>query len=124
MICNPRSSGSAPRSGRVARVWSAPVSAAAIVCSTIIAASPLGGCASSTAVRPETTAAIPPPPTYLHPVEVARPKAGENALLIAKRERLGRERANAVIGAARRDWECLRAGLAGEPAGERCETRP
>ncbi|MTW19108.1 hypothetical protein GJ689_23190 [Rhodoplanes serenus] len=51
-------------------------------------------------------------------------KRGEHALVVAKRERFGRERANAIIGAARRDWECLRAGLAGEPAGERCETRP
>ncbi|MDC7787985.1 hypothetical protein PQJ75_13900 [Rhodoplanes sp. TEM] len=69
------------------------------------------------AVRPETTAAIPPAPAYLQPVAVPAPKRGENALLVAKREKLGREKANTIIGAARRDWTCMRTGLAGEAAG-------
>lgn len=77
------------------------------------AASLIAGCASSTAVRPETTTAIPPAPAYLQPVEVARPRKGENALLVAVREKAGRVKANTIIGAARRDWECMRAGLAG-----------
>jgi hypothetical protein len=52
---------------------------------------------------------LPAAPAYLRPVAVPEPKAGENALSVAARERAGRLKANTVIRSARAQWEKLRA---------------
>ena len=52
---------------------------------------------------------LPAPPAYLVPVLVPEPKAGENAVTVAARERAGRLKANTVIRTTRLQWERLRA---------------
>ena len=52
---------------------------------------------------------LPAAPAYLRPVAVLEPKAGENAVSVAARERAGRLKANTVIRNARAQWEKLRA---------------
>ena len=72
----------------------------------------VAGCGSLPARAPATTE-VPPSPAYLQEVKVLPPKAGENVLQVAAREQDARLRANVIIGAARRDWECMRSRLAG-----------
>jgi hypothetical protein len=67
----------------------------------------LTGCAgSNSAVR--ATVRLPAAPGYLAPVIVPEPKAGENAVAVAARERAGRLKANRIIRNARAQWEKLR----------------
>lgn len=51
---------------------------------------------------------IPAPPGYMVPVAVPEPKAGEDAVTVALRERAGRLKANTIIRNARGQWEALR----------------
>lgn len=46
---------------------------------------------------------LPPAPAYARPVPVADPRVGDDALVVAARERLGRVQANCVI-THFRDW--------------------
>jgi hypothetical protein len=46
---------------------------------------------------------LPPAPAYAQPVQVADPRVGDDALVVAARERLGRVQANCVI-THFRDW--------------------
>ncbi|WP_207199541.1 hypothetical protein [Rhodoplanes elegans] len=86
----------------------------------VAAISPIAGCGSSPAREPPAVS-IPPAPAYLQPVPVLPPRKGESVLAVAEREQTARKRANTIIGAARRDWECLRAGFAGADTGDACE---
>jgi len=52
---------------------------------------------------------LPAAPGYLAPVAVPDPKAGENAVNVAARERAGRLKANSIIRNARKQWDTLRA---------------
>jgi hypothetical protein len=52
---------------------------------------------------------LPAAPAYLAPVRVPEPKAGENAVNVAARERAGRLEANSIIRNARIQWDKLRA---------------
>jgi hypothetical protein len=69
---------------------------------------PLAGCAGSNNLREVIARDLPAPPAYLRPVSVAEPKAGEDMLAIAARERAGRLTANRIIRSARGQWEKLR----------------
>jgi hypothetical protein len=60
------------------------------------------------------TTNVPPAPSYLEPVTVAPPRQGESVLSLTKREQDAREKQNIIICAARRDWERVRQGLAGD----------
>lgn len=74
----------------------------------------LSGCAKSadvSVIRPN----LPPPPDWAKAVSVTEPKADEDALVVAARERGGRIRANAVITNFHGWYENVRAGYAGEP---------
>ena len=51
---------------------------------------------------------LPAAPAYMQPVAVLEPKAGENAVNVAARERAVRLKANAIIRNARAQWEKLR----------------
>lgn len=68
----------------------------------------LAGCADGTAARTPISRDIPGPPDYLQPVGVREPAAGEFCEVVATRERRGRQRANVIIGKARRDWTAVR----------------
>ena len=71
---------------------------------------PLAACAGSgSELKDVVRRDLPAAPAYLQPVAVVEPKAGENALSVAARERAGRLKANAIIRNARRQWEGLRA---------------
>ncbi len=71
---------------------------------------PLAACAGSgSGIKDVITRDLPAAPAYLAPVAVLEPKAGENALTVAARERAGRLKANTIIRNARRQWEDLRA---------------
>lgn len=52
---------------------------------------------------------LPAPPAYLHPVAVQEPRATDDAIAVAARERAGRLKANTIISNARDQWEKLRA---------------
>ena len=69
---------------------------------------PLAGCAGSSSLRDVIARDLPAPPAYLRPVTMVEPKAGEDLLAIAARERAGRLKANRIIGNARGQWEKLR----------------
>lgn len=71
----------------------------------------LASCASSgsgSAVRDIVSRDLPPAPAYLQPVTVPDPKAGEDLVLIAGRERAGRLKANRIIVNTKTQWEKLR----------------
>jgi len=51
---------------------------------------------------------LPAAPGYLNPVAVPDPKAGEDMLAVAARERAGRLKANTIIRNARAQWDKLR----------------
>ena len=71
---------------------------------------PLAACAGSgSELKDVIRRDLPAAPAYLRPVAVPEPKAGENALSVAARERAGRLKANTVIRSARAQWEKLRA---------------
>lgn len=71
---------------------------------------PLAACAGSgSELKGVIRRDLPAAPAYLQPVTVLEPKAGENALSVAARERAGRLKANTVIRSARAQWEKLRA---------------
>ena len=71
---------------------------------------PLAACAGSgSGLKDVIHRDLPAAPAYLRPVAVPEPKAGENALSVAARERAGRLKANTVIRSARAQWEKLRA---------------
>jgi hypothetical protein len=65
------------------------------------------------------TAAVPPPPAYLHPVDVAKPRRGETCTALADREQSARVAQAIIIGAARADWADMRARLGGQKSGAR-----
>lgn len=68
----------------------------------------LVGCtASNSGVREVIRRDIPGPPSYLSPVIVPEPKAGEDVLVIAGRERAGRLKANRIILGARSQWKAM-----------------
>jgi hypothetical protein len=69
----------------------------------------LAGCAgSSSGVREIVRRELPPAPAYMQPVAVPEPRTGENAVVVAARERAGRLKANTIISNARVQWEKLR----------------
>lgn len=68
----------------------------------------LTGCAGSSSVRDIVSRDLPAAPAYLRPVAVPDPKAGDDAIAIAARERAGRLKANRIITNARTQWEKLR----------------
>ena len=68
----------------------------------------LANCASSGSVREIVSRDLPPAPAYLQPVAVPEPKAGEQLVTIAARERAGRLKANTIILKGRAQWERLR----------------
>lgn len=51
---------------------------------------------------------LPPLPEWAQIVSIAKPKAGEDVLLIAARERAGRGEANRRLSALSRWYDCLR----------------
>jgi len=70
----------------------------------------LTGCAGSgSGLKDVIRRDLPAAPAYLVPVPVPDPKAGENAVNVAARERAGRLKANAIIRNARVQWDRLRA---------------
>ena len=70
----------------------------------------LAACAGSgSGLRDVVRRDLPVPPGYLAPVLVPDPKAGENAVNVAARERAGRLKANTIIKNARAQWDRLRA---------------
>ena len=56
----------------------------------------LAGCVTSS--RAPVQRHLPPLPAYANEVSVADPKAGEDPLAVAARERAGRKQANKIIG--------------------------
>jgi hypothetical protein len=69
----------------------------------------LTACAGSgSGLREVVRRDLPAAPAYLAPVAVADPKAGENVVAVAARERAGRLKANTIIRNARSQWEQLR----------------
>jgi hypothetical protein len=64
-------------------------------------AASLGGCMG--AGQKVLVRNLPPAPAYAQPVLVADPRVGDDALVVAARERLGRVQANCVI-THFRDW--------------------
>jgi hypothetical protein len=71
---------------------------------------PLAACAGSgSGLKEVIRRDLPAAPAYLQPVAVLEPRAGENTLSVAARERAGRLKANTIIRNARRQWESLRA---------------
>lgn len=74
----------------------------------------LAGCAASTPAKVEVWRDLPPSPSYLQPVTVPAPRAGEDPLAIAARERAGRGEANRRITALGRWYDAVRAEYAGE----------
>lgn len=52
---------------------------------------------TTTSGRPVVQRQLPPFPAYAQPVKVKDPKAGEDPLAVAARERAGRVKANRVI---------------------------
>jgi hypothetical protein len=69
----------------------------------------LAGCAGSgSGLKEVVRRDLPAPPAYLAPVLVPDPKAGENVVTIAARERAGRLKANGIITNARKQWDKLR----------------
>ena len=69
----------------------------------------LTACAGSgSGLREVVRRDLPAAPAYLVPVTVPEPKAGEDTLAIAARERAGRLKANTIIRNARSQWEKLR----------------
>lgn len=71
------------------------IAAAALVAMT------LAGCATSG--NPGLARSLPAAPNYARPVLTADPKVGEDALVVAARERLGKAQANCIIQNFR-DW--------------------
>jgi hypothetical protein len=70
----------------------------------------LAACAGSgSQLREVVRRDLPAAPAYLLPVAVAQPKTGENAVVVAARERAGRLKANSIIRNARAQWDKLRA---------------
>jgi hypothetical protein len=61
----------------------------------------LGGC--MTTGQKVLVRNLPPAPAYAQPVQVTDPRVGDDALVVAARERLGRVQANCVI-THFRDW--------------------
>ena len=73
----------------------------------------LSACATSadvSVIRPQ----LPAPPDWAKAVSATEPKTGEDALVVAARERGGRIRANAVITNFHGWYESVRAGYAGD----------
>ena len=71
---------------------------------------PLAACAGSgSGLKEVIRRDLPAAPAYLQPVSVLEPRAGENALSVAARERAGRLKANTIIRNARTQWEKVRA---------------
>ena len=69
----------------------------------------LAGCAGSgSQLRDVVSRDLPVAPAYLQPVAMPEPRAGENAVAVAARERAGRLKANTIIRNARAQWEKLR----------------
>lgn len=69
----------------------------------------LTGCASSgSGVREIVRRDLPAAPSYMRPVAVPDPQAGEQLLTVAARERAGRLKANTIINRSRAQWEKLR----------------
>lgn len=81
---------------------------------SIIAVTSLVAACSSFPASAPVASHVPPAPAYLEPVTVAPPRQGESILALAKREQDAREKQNVIICAARRDWQRLQAGLAGD----------
>lgn len=67
----------------------------------------LAGCVTSGSSREVVTRSLPGPPSYLNPVAVPDPRAGESLITIAARERAGRLKANGIITSARGQWSAL-----------------
>lgn len=73
----------------------------------------LTACAGSgSGLREVVRRDLPAAPAYLRPVAAPEPKAGENAVAVAARERAGRLKANGIIRNARAQWEALRKAYA------------
>jgi hypothetical protein len=69
----------------------------------------LAACAGSgSTLREVVRRDLPAAPAYLQPVAAPDPKAGEDAVAVAARERAGRLKANRIIRNARVQWEKLR----------------
>ena len=69
----------------------------------------LAACAGSgSSLREVVRRDLPAAPAYLVPVTAPQPKAGEDLLSVAARERAGRLKANTIIRNARSQWEKLR----------------
>lgn len=64
----------------------------------------LAACSSYT----EPKRILPGPPAYAQEVRVPDPKAGEDVVVVALRERAGRRKANRIIGAMRGDWTAMK----------------
>ena len=69
----------------------------------------LAGCAgSNSGAREIVRRELPAAPGHLTPVLVPEPRRGENAIVVAARERAGRLKANSIIRNARAQWDRLR----------------
>ena len=69
----------------------------------------LTGCAGSgSKLQDVVRRDLPAAPAYMRPIAVPDPRAGEDALNVAARERAGRLKANTIIKNARAQWEKLR----------------
>jgi hypothetical protein len=68
----------------------------------------LSGCVTSGSAPVPVARHLPAPPSYAKPVEVAEPKRGDDALLVAARERAGRKQANSRLTAFRNWYEDVR----------------
>ena len=107
--------------GRALRPRINPTRRSSVTCRTRLAQRPAGdvlalsipllltACAGSGSGLSEVVRRdLPAAPAYLTPVAVPDPKAGEDALNVAARERAGRLKANSIIRNARAQWERLR----------------
>lgn len=73
------------------RSWRSPLAlAAALSLGTLLSACQTSGSA-------QLARALPPAPGYVRTVTTPDPKAGEDALVVAARERLGKAQANCII---------------------------
>lgn len=71
-----------------------------------------GACAQSVAVQAPRQ--LPAAPDFARPVSVPEPREGESAIVIAARERAGRQRANGIIRGVVTWYEQVRSSY-GEP---------